>query len=665
MLAERASRLRRTRFGGMPVQVGLGAGGIHDLVQSNPQLPSEIRMLYALTVGGGCMAIETEFRAYNWIEAELKSSGWDTRNPNKCPTGQVWNQNEAAGNAELKKALGGQKPESVCKVSDVGFLVIEAKLGLAQLQIASAEAREYCETINQNLGLPRARLATGIAGDEQQGYTASSWLLVEDVWQEVFEGDEPCRRLLEPAESKRLLHRENAQVVPAHLSVKEAVQLASRINSILHSAKIEKERRALTVAFLILALHQDPGLEYSSTAKIFIDDINNRASHPFNEMGRQAMWNEIKISYSEENLSAKAGGLSSVLEILKAAEISSLAQDQDILGNFFEAFLKYGNTSKDLGVVLTPRHICKLAAEACAVTSDDVVLDIAAGTGGFLVAAYNRVKAQRTIEEARAFASTKLFGCEDSGPVAALAFINMYLRGDGKHNLKADSCFNWDLCTSAEEVNFQPRKKNGNPAPAAMKILMNPPFALKTDVQAETDFIDHALRQLKANGLLFAILPASVFYDRSTRDWRSSLLKRHSLLAVVSLPKDLFYPVATETIGVFVRAWSMHDVNGDVMWVRIADDGYEKKKRFRVERSKGASAAALKPITSALRNWINSGIQSAEQTGAIEFKPIASEELIPHAHLGTAALEDASLKTSALKVVRSMLVESWGRPEGA
>jgi type I restriction enzyme M protein len=609
------------------------------------------------------MTKETEFRAYVWIEKCLKSLEWDTRNPNNTTSGEVWNQNEALADPELKKALGAQKPESVCKIAANEVLVIEAKKGIDQLILAAQEARGYCEDINAGSVITRARIATGVAGKEAHGYTASSWLLIDGGWQEIFEGDEPCRRLLSRADAKRLLQRENAQIVPAHLSVNEAVKLAGRINGILHAAKVEKEKRALTVAFLILALHQDAGLEFTSNPKIFLDDINSRASRPFIEMGRQTMWDSIKISYSEETLTEKANGLSAVLEILKEADISNLAQDQDILGNFFESFLKYGNTSKELGVVLTPRHICRFAVDCSSISENDVVIDIAAGTGGFLVASYNRIKSQKTIDDARLFATKNLFGCEDSGSVAALAFINMYLRGDGKHNLKADSCFNWDLQVDGAARIFGERKANENKSPAATKVLMNPPFALKTDVQHETDFVEHALRQLKPNGVLFAILPASIFYDRATTSWRTTLLSRHKLLSVVSFPTDLFYPVSTETLGIFAQAWSPHVLEDDVLWARIADDGFVKKKRFRVERTKGASAEALRPFTRTIQNWIFSRAASADIPGVLEFKPLSGDEILPHVHLGTAALNTADLESGALKVVRNMLVESWGRPE--
>lgn len=63
---------------------------------------------------------------------------------------------------------------------------------------------------------------------------------------------------------------------------------------------------------------------------------------------------------------------------------SAMNSGTDILGRFYEQFLKYGNGSKEIGIVLTPRHITKFAVEVLNITSKDKVLDPACGSGGFL-----------------------------------------------------------------------------------------------------------------------------------------------------------------------------------------------------------------------------------------------------------------------------------------
>ena len=52
-----------------------------------------------------------------------------------------------------------------------------------------------------------------------------------------------------------------------------------------------------------------------------------------------------------------------------------MASGKDVLGEFYEKFLKYGNGAKEIGIVLTPRHITKFAVEILDVKPNDYVLD--------------------------------------------------------------------------------------------------------------------------------------------------------------------------------------------------------------------------------------------------------------------------------------------------
>jgi len=69
-----------------------------------------------------------------------------------------------------------------------------------------------------------------------------------------------------------------------------------------------------------------------------------------------------------------------------------MASGNDVLGKFYEKFLKYGNGAKEIGIVLTPRHITEFASEVLDVKYNDYVLDPTCGTGGFLVSAFDYSK---------------------------------------------------------------------------------------------------------------------------------------------------------------------------------------------------------------------------------------------------------------------------------
>src|SRR6202040_2234298 len=79
-----------------------------------------------------------------------------------------------------------------------------------------------------------------------------------------------------------------------------------------------------------------------------------------------------------------------IVAILELLNVNVLTAEHDYLGQLYETFFRYtgGNT---IGQYFTPRHIARMMADLCEVERSDVVLDPACGTGGFLVAAMNRV----------------------------------------------------------------------------------------------------------------------------------------------------------------------------------------------------------------------------------------------------------------------------------
>ena len=81
-------------------------------------------------------------------------------------------------------------------------------------------------------------------------------------------------------------------------------------------------------------------------------------------------------------------------------------------------------------------------ADICEVTKDDVVLDPACGSGGFLVACMDRLLREHHLsrEQMVKIVKTHLIGFEDEPVTAALCVANMILRGDGSTGIhRADA----------------------------------------------------------------------------------------------------------------------------------------------------------------------------------------------------------------------------------
>ncbi|WP_208952332.1 class I SAM-dependent DNA methyltransferase [Rahnella sp. ChDrAdgB13] len=242
--------------------------------------------------------------------------------------------------------------------------------------------------------------------------------------------------------------------------------------------------------------------------------------------------------------------------------------DFDVVGQFYGEFLKYtAGDKKSLGIVLTPRHIAELFSLIAHVTPESKVLDICAGTGGFLISAMQHMLKQAVTDEQRIdIKKNRLIGIENSPKMFALAASNMILRGDGKANLHQASCF--------DDVIIKAVKK--------MKPtvgMLNPPYAQsKSDAELhELYFVKKMLDCLEPGSLGLAIVPMSCAI--SPNPVREQLMKYHTLDAVMSMPQELFYPVGTVTCIMVWIAGQPHEKTHRKTWFGYwRDDGFIKTK---------------------------------------------------------------------------------------
>ncbi len=247
----------------------------------------------------------------------------------------------------------------------------------------------------------------------------------------------------------------------------------------------------------------------------------------------------------------------------------SVYHDFDVVGQFYGEFLKYtGGDKKALGIVLTPRHVTELFALLANVNKSSKVLDICAGTGGFLISAMHRMfKSALTIADKDAIKSNGLVGVEQQPNMFALAASNMILRGDGKANLYQGSCFD-DAITKAVKVH------------QCDVGMINPPYSQSDTDLHELKFIKHMLDCLQSGGTGIAIVPMGCAI--SANALRTEILKEHTLEAVMSMPDQLFYPVGTVTCIMVFTAHKPHAISNRKTWF-----GYWKEDGFVKTKNKG------------------------------------------------------------------------------
>jgi len=475
----------------------------------------------------------SEVHAYNFIYRELSTKkGWTKH--------EIFTQQECQQIPAIAKYLKNKRPENVVQVNNKVLYVIEAKNERVKINQAIKEAeKDYSDKINKGKSV-RALFYSGVAGNDKEGFIVKSRYFKEGQWLPITENDIEVTGLLSKSQIEIILENDNPNIVDFEIDEKEFLQSAENINQILHNGAINKDYRARVISALLLAIAQSPNIDLSDNPVLLINSINSRVELMLKKQNKQDFSRFIKIDLpsSEDNhIKFKTAIIQTIQELLELNIRSAMKSGKDVLGKFYEVFLKYGNGAKEIGIVLTPRHITQFAASCLDINSNDLVYDPTCGTGGFLVAALDEVgKKEKNDKKFSTFKKYGIYGIEQQDPVVALAIVNMIFRGDGKNNIIEGNCFNkyLHLDNSEKELKAIYKDKDSEDRVKPItKVMMNPPFAQKGANEKEYDFVQNALEQMEDEGVLFAIVPMSVFLKGgSQKSWRKDyLIANHTLLS--------------------------------------------------------------------------------------------------------------------------------------
>jgi type I restriction-modification system DNA methylase subunit len=242
----------------------------------------------------------------------------------------------------------------------------------------------------------------------------------------------------------------------------------------------------------------------------------------------------------------------------------------DILGQFYSEFIRYVYGDKKLGLVLTPQHVTELFVDIADLNVNDVLYDSCCGTAGFLIkgmkkltelAANDEIK-KKTIQE------TQVIGVETRSDMFTYSCSNMMMRGDGKSNIHlADSL---SQSTRSEIKTHKPTVG-----------FLNPPFS--TGVP-ELEFVYYNLDCIEENkGRCVAIVPLNCVNAQKGKDydWKVKLLEKHTLIAVFSMPNELFNPASSTITAIVVfKAHIPHPSDYETYFGYWKDDGFIKIKHL-------------------------------------------------------------------------------------
>lgn len=278
--------------------------------------------------------------------------------------------------------------------------------------------------------------------------------------------------------------------------------------------------------------------------------------------------------------------------------------DADTKGDLFEHVLRQIKQAGELGQFRTPRHIIRAIVDMVDPQIGETIYDPAAGTAGFLAAAYNHIRLANSSEAAietvesdgkpqrrglgdrlnqaqqSQLANRTFYGNDVDPKMVRLATMNLTLRG-----LPNVRILRRNALTSTLDV--QQRADLGLPD-AYDVVLANPPFSGRVDRDrivedvrvgntgaTEILFLKYMLDSLKPGGRCGVIVPEGVLFGStgSHKEIRRLLVENNTVEAVLSFPGGVFQPYSgVKTSALFFRKGGSTD---RVLFLHADNDGYK------------------------------------------------------------------------------------------
>lgn len=337
---------------------------------------------------------------------------------------------------------------------------------------------------------------------------------------------------------------------------------------------------------------KDDGLSYGDyveqlTYLLFLKIADERTRPPFNEpsvvpegygwqdlLGRSGDDLEVHYRHTLETLGKEGGMLGLIFrkalnKIQDPAKLQRLIVDlmdkeqwshmaADVKGDAYEGLLeKTASEGKaGAGQYFTPRALIAAVVDVMNLKPGETICDPACGTGGFLLAAYDKLAANPDLDrDQKAFLRSGTFhGIELVDSVTRLCAMNLLLHGIGSEKAIHLPVMTKDALTGRHgEYDV---------------VLTNPPFGKKSSVtivgedgetskeslvitrddfwattsNKQLNFVQHVFSILKQHGRSAVVLPDNVLFEGGAGETiRRKLLMQADVHTLLRLPTGIFY----------------------------------------------------------------------------------------------------------------------------
>lgn len=547
---------------------------------------------------------------------------------------------ESAMSDYLKEALrGSAKTKNKTNFGKPDFhlegyripIIIENKLGLKKLKAETKSGLKFDEKSIANYAVNGALyyaqnmissekyhevVAIGVAGDDSENISIDVYY-VFGASEKAYKKIEACNTFdflenqatFEAFYKSAILSEEEKHKIL--ISSQEELRIyAKKLNRLMHNHNITAAQRVLYVSGMLLSMQDirdkdgnilgvglipddliGSKLEKSRDGKLITDQIEEfLKSRGISEQKYQLMLSSFSQISKDEQCDEPMENDKEVAKLLSKPSstnkqvftfiyenifksIDGFGGHIDMMGELYSEFLKYAlGDGKELGIVLTPPYVTKLMAQILGINSSNRVMDLATGSAGFLISAMELMiddaqkqfgkgttKANELITQIK---QNQLLGVELNAEMYTLAATNMILRGDGSSKIEKGSAFNRP---DSLFTNFK-----------ADRILLNPPFSYDENGMP---FIAYGLDKMEKGGLGAIIIQDSAGSGKAVST-NQKILKKHSLLASIKMPTDLFQPMAGVQTSIYIfEAHKPHDIDNIVKFIDFSNDGYKRTER--------------------------------------------------------------------------------------
>ena len=254
-------------------------------------------------------------------------------------------------------------------------------------------------------------------------------------------------------------------------------------------------------------------------------------------------------------------------------------KDRDTKGDVYEYLLSKLSTAGTNGQFRTPRHIIKMMVELMKPTPEDIIVDPACGSAGFLVEAGEYLRNNRndlflTENLKEHFNNTMFYGFDMDRTMLRIGAMNLMQHGIENPNISYKDSLSEDNEDNSKYtlVLANPPFKGSIDSERTSKDLLDITKTKKTELL----FLALFLRILRTGGRAASIVPDGVLFGSSNahKAIRKEIIEKHKLEAVISMPSGVFKPYAGVSTAIMIFTKTGDGGTDKVWFYDMTADGF-------------------------------------------------------------------------------------------